>query len=252
MSLRADSIPGLILALTVALPLAAALPASAEPIFPFPVHRATLDNGLQVIVVPYASPGVVAYYTVVRTGSRDEVEPGHSGFAHFFEHMMFRGTEKYPEAEYGRMVTRMGADANAFTSDDLTAYHLSIAAEDLGTVMEIESDRFRNLAYTEEAFRTEAKAAIARDSNRIGRNVDAAHSGTAPCRDQGELAGPAGHVEQRCALRDAAHAVKELNGARLHEAGESIVVACHPRCPEALLQRIDIHAHSTCTHVGPP
>jgi zinc protease len=67
------------------------LPTVAEDIFPHKVHQTTLDNGLKVVVVPYDSPGTVAYYVVVRTGSRDEVEPGHSGFAHFFEHMMFRG-----------------------------------------------------------------------------------------------------------------------------------------------------------------
>ena len=51
------------------------------------------------------SPGLIAYFTVVRTGSRDEVEPGRSGFAHFFEHMMFRGTKKYPGPVYDRIVT---------------------------------------------------------------------------------------------------------------------------------------------------
>ena len=64
-------------------------------IFPFPVHRTQLDNGLTVISVEYDSPGIISYYTVVRTGSRNEVEPGLSGFAHFFEHMMFRGTPRF-------------------------------------------------------------------------------------------------------------------------------------------------------------
>ena len=72
------------------------------------------------------SPGLVAYFSVVRTGSRDEVEPGKSGFAHFFEHMMFRGTKKYPGPEYDRIVTGMGANSNAATTDDFTMYHLTI------------------------------------------------------------------------------------------------------------------------------
>jgi zinc protease len=109
-------------------------------------------------VVPMESPGQVAYYTVVRTGSRDEVEEGKSGFAHFFEHMMFRGTKKFPAAEYEAIVTRIGASANAYTSDDLTAYHLKFGSEDLERVMEIESDRFQNLSYSESAFQTEAGA----------------------------------------------------------------------------------------------
>src|SRR3954463_2173952 len=69
-----------------------------EKVFPFPIRRTTLDNGLSVLSVPFDSPGIIAYYTVVRTGSRNEVERGLSGFAHFFEHMMFRGTERYPQA----------------------------------------------------------------------------------------------------------------------------------------------------------
>ncbi len=141
--------------------LAAQAPAggAAKPsVFPYPTHVATLDNGLKVIVVPMPSEGLVAYWSVVRTGSRDEVEAGRSGFAHFFEHMMFRGTERFPARTYNQMVTKMGADDNAFTTDDLTAYHLGIAAEDLETVMMLESDRFQNLAYDESAFKTEAGA----------------------------------------------------------------------------------------------
>src|SRR4051812_10643979 len=74
---------------------AAGKTAASGDIFPFKVHKQTLDNGMKVVAIPYDSPGTVAYYVVMRTGSRDEVEAGHSGFAHFFEHMMFRGTEKY-------------------------------------------------------------------------------------------------------------------------------------------------------------
>ena len=131
---------------------------TTERIFPYPVHVDRLDNGLEVVLVPMSSNGLVAYWSIVRTGARDEYEPGHTGFAHFFEHMMFRGTEKYPQDVYNQMVTGMGANANAFTSDDLTAYHLAIASEDLERVMEIESDRFQNLSYAEEAFKTEAGA----------------------------------------------------------------------------------------------
>jgi zinc protease len=127
-------------------------------IFPYDAHTETLENGLRVILVPMSSDGLVAYWSIVRTGSRDEYEKGHSGFAHFFEHMMFRGTEAYPAELYNEIITRMGADANAFTTDDLTAYHLGIAAEDLKGVIEMESDRFRNLSYSEQVFQTEAGA----------------------------------------------------------------------------------------------
>ena len=127
-------------------------------VFPFAVHRATLDTGLKVLVVPTPSDGLVSYWSIVRTGSRDEVEEGVTGFAHFFEHMMFRGTEKLPGPEYDRIVNGIGADANAFTTDDFTAYHLSFGKDDLGKVVEIEADRFQNLKYDEGQFKTESGA----------------------------------------------------------------------------------------------
>ena len=130
----------------------------SDRIFPYETHIEKLANGLQVVLVPMSSNGLVAYWTIVRTGARDEYEPGHTGFAHFFEHMMFRGTEKFPADVYSEITTKLGADDNAFTSDDLTAYHLSITSEDVEQVMELESDRFQNLAYPEAGFKTEAGA----------------------------------------------------------------------------------------------
>ena len=131
-----------------------------DDVFPFPVTQFSLDNGLQVVVVDYDSPGIVAYYTVVRTGSRNEVEPGFSGYAHFFEHMMFRGTEKYSTDDYNAIIKQMGADSNAFTTDDWTAYHIVASADSLETIIDIESDRFLNLQYSEDDFRTEAGAIL--------------------------------------------------------------------------------------------
>ncbi len=146
----------LLIALMVSIPTAAQ--DAESTIFPYPTHVETLDNGLKVVLIPMSAGGLVAYWTIVRTGARDEYEPGRTGFAHFFEHMMFRGTEKYPADVYNDLITRIGADTNAFTSDDLTAYHLNITSEDLETVMDFESDRFRNLAYPQDMFKTEAGA----------------------------------------------------------------------------------------------
>src|SRR6516165_3458893 len=98
----------------------------AAPIFPYPIHKTVLQNGLSVLSVPMDSSGTIAYYTIVRTGSRNEVEKGLSGFAHFFEHMMFRGTDKYPQEKYNSVVKSLGADANAFTTDDWTCYHMTV------------------------------------------------------------------------------------------------------------------------------
>ena len=129
-------------------------------VFPYEYKVEKLPNGLTVIMIPLSNPGLVAYYSVVRTGSRDEYESGHSGFAHFFEHMMFRGTEKYPGSMYDHLMTEMGINANAYTTDDYTCYHLMFAKDDLPKVMELESDRFQNLSYREAEFQTEAGAVL--------------------------------------------------------------------------------------------
>jgi len=135
-------------------------PPSQDGVFPFKISDIKLDNGLRVVTIPYDSPGIVAYDLVVRTGSRDEVETGHTGFAHFFEHMMFRGTEKYSADAYTAIVKRMGANSNASTSDDWTIYRLVGPSRELETMMDIESDRFKNLKYDEEGFRTESLAVL--------------------------------------------------------------------------------------------
>lgn len=131
---------------------------SSTAVFPYAVQTSTLGNGMKVVLIPMPSHGLSAYWTIVRTGSRDEVEPGVTGFAHFFEHMMFRGTETLPGPEYDKIVNGMGADANAFTTDDFTAYHLGMATDDLPKVIEIESDRFQHLSYDEGQFKTESGA----------------------------------------------------------------------------------------------
>jgi len=148
----------LLLLFTALCVLAGAAVADGEKFFPFGYENYNLPNGFQSILVPMKGSGLVAYYTVVRTGSRDEWEPGRSGFAHFFEHMMFRGTEKYPSTVYNRIVSEMGADGNAYTSDDITCYYMVIPTTMLEKAMDLESDRFQNLSYEEGPFRTEAGA----------------------------------------------------------------------------------------------
>ena len=128
--------------------------------FPFSTTMKTLPNGLRVFVVEYDSPGLIAYYSVVRTGSRNEVEPGKSGFAHFFEHMMFRGTAQFSTEQYNAAIKAMGADSNAFTSDDMTVYHILAGASALPTIVSIEADRFRHLEYGEAEFQKEARAVL--------------------------------------------------------------------------------------------
>ncbi|MFN0093952.1 MAG: M16 family metallopeptidase, partial [Dehalococcoidia bacterium] len=133
---------------------------NAAAILPFPATETTLANGLRVIIVPTGFPHLVSLQIPVQTGSRNEVEPGKSGFAHFFEHMMFRGTQRYPAHAYQDVITRSGARQNAYTTDDYTNYHITFAKEDLEQILEIEADRFMNLDYSEPDFRTEARAIL--------------------------------------------------------------------------------------------
>ena len=128
--------------------------------FPFPVDEKVFDNGLRAYAVHYDSPGLVAYYSVVRTGSRNEVEPGKSGFAHFFEHMMFRGTDKLSQDAYNDVIKSIGADSNAYTSEDLTVYHILAGKSALPKIVEIEADRFQNLKYAQPDFEKEARAVL--------------------------------------------------------------------------------------------
>jgi zinc protease len=137
-----------------------ASPAGTRDILPFQATEKTLPNGLKVIVVPTGFPNIVSLQIPVQTGSRNEVEPGKSGFAHFFEHMMFRGTKAYPPDQYNSIITKAGARQNAYTTDDYTNYHITFAKEDLAKILEIEADRFKNLSYPEEAFKTEARAVL--------------------------------------------------------------------------------------------
>jgi zinc protease len=127
-------------------------------VFPFEYEVVRLENGFRAYLIPTTTPGQLSYVTMVRTGSRDEVEPGKSGFAHFFEHMMFRGTPRFPD--FDGATSALGAAWNAFTSNDMTVYHLTVASEFLERIMDMESDRFQNLRYSEADFRTEAGAIL--------------------------------------------------------------------------------------------
>jgi zinc protease len=149
--------------------LLACCPAFAAPaapaktggdVLPFKATEKTLANGLKIIVVPTGLPNLVSVTIPVQTGSRNEVEPGKSGFAHFFEHMMFRGTKAYPPEKYQEVITRAGARQNAYTSDDLTNYYTTFAKEDLETVLKVEADRFQHLDYAVDAFKTESRAVL--------------------------------------------------------------------------------------------
>jgi zinc protease len=133
---------------------------AAHKIFPYAYSQEDLPNGLRIVTVPTDYPNIVALYIVVQTGSRNEVEAGHTGFAHLFEHLMFKGTEKYPAEQYNNAIKRMGASSNAYTTDDYTCYQTVFSKEDLPAVLAMEADRFQNLKFSESEFKTETLAVL--------------------------------------------------------------------------------------------
>ena len=134
--------------------------AQAKKVFPYAYKVDDLPNGLRVVTVPTDYPNLVALYIVVGAGSRNEVEKNKSGYAHFFEHLMFRGSENYPPGSFDVVMKKAGASSNASTWDDKTIYHETFAKEDLDAVMRLEADRFQRLKFSEEQFKTEAGAVL--------------------------------------------------------------------------------------------
>ncbi|NJL26343.1 MAG: insulinase family protein [Calothrix sp. SM1_5_4] len=115
-----------------------------EKAIQFPVEKYQIPNGLTVILHPDSSIPAVSVQTWYRVGSKDE-RPGRTGLAHFFEHMMFKGTAKFPKDTWGKFLNSKGAEMNAFTSYDYTGYYINAPAEHLDLLLRIESDRMRNL-----------------------------------------------------------------------------------------------------------
>jgi len=146
-----------LLLLSIVMPLTTS---AQNKIFPYKYFTDDLPNGLRVITVPTDYPNIVALYIAVSTGSRNEIEAGKSGFAHLFEHLMFRGTEKFPAEAYNRALKDAGADSNAYTSDDRTVYHTVFSKEDLDQIMMLEADRFQNLKVPVDLFKTETRAVL--------------------------------------------------------------------------------------------
>ena len=135
----------------------------AEPprkVFPYAYKQEDLPNGLRLITIPTDYPNIVSLFIVVQAGSRNEVEAGKSGFAHLFEHLMFRGTKNTPPEVYQSVISTAGASQNAFTTDDFTAYHTTFSKEDLPRILALDADRFQHLDCSPEAFKTETLAVL--------------------------------------------------------------------------------------------
>ncbi|WP_420023095.1 M16 family metallopeptidase [Cereibacter azotoformans] len=149
------------LALPAATWLMLSLPALAETVSDF-----RLPNGLEVVVIEDHRAPVVTHMVWYRVGAADE-PPGHSGIAHFLEHLMFKGTDELAAGEFSATVEAQGGDDNAFTSWDYTAYFQRVAADRLDLMMKMEADRMRDLEMTEEDVRTERQVVLEERSQRI-------------------------------------------------------------------------------------
>ncbi len=110
---------------------------------PAEIRSLTLDNGLKIIVWPDHDIPNVVMYNYVRAGSRNEY-PGITGLSHFFEHMMFLGTENLEPGEFDRIMEAAGGRNNAYTSNDVTAYQNWFPRSALEVIFEIEADRVEN------------------------------------------------------------------------------------------------------------
>lgn len=119
----------------------------------------TLDNGLQVVVIPNHRAPVATYMLWYKVGAADE-KPGLSGMAHYFEHLMFKGTKTLEPGEYSRRVRLLGGNDNAFTSQDYTAYFASVPVGNLPDILRMEADRMQNLSPPPDHFASEKAVVI--------------------------------------------------------------------------------------------
>lgn len=126
----------------------------------------TLENGMRCLVIENHMTPAVYHSVWVQVGGADE-PMGHSGIAHFLEHLMFRGTEKVGPGEYDKIINGLGGQNNAFTSQDVTNYYVKISKENLGKVMELESERLVGLKITPELFDTEKQVILEERKSRV-------------------------------------------------------------------------------------
>src|SRR5690349_16999338 len=132
----------------------------------------TLDNGLQVVVIPDHRTPVVTQMIWYKVGSADET-PGKSGLAHFLEHLMFKGTAKHPAGEFSQTVLKVGGNENAFTSVDYTGYFQRVPRDQLSSMMEFEADRMTGLVLKDENVLPERDVVLEEFNMRVANNPEA-------------------------------------------------------------------------------
>ncbi len=120
----------------------------------FKVEKFQLENGLTVLIHEDHSVPILSFHQWFRVGSKDE-NPGRTGLAHFFEHLMFKGTKKYDSDAFDKVINSNGGVNNAFTSLDYTGYYENLPSDKLELAIDIESDRMRNLIFNQKAIDSE-------------------------------------------------------------------------------------------------
>lgn len=120
----------------------------------FNVEKYQLDNGLTVLLHEDHTMPLISYHQWFRVGSSYE-KPGRTGLAHFFEHLMFKGTPKYPKGEIDRIIEMNGGTKNAFTTEDYTGYYTNLPSNKLELVIDVESDRMRQLMFEQKEIDSE-------------------------------------------------------------------------------------------------
>ncbi|WII90381.1 pitrilysin family protein [Kingella negevensis] len=131
----------------------------------------TLANSLKVIVQEDHRAPVVMTQLWYKVGSSDEMA-GKTGLSHALEHMMFKGTKTVPAGEYVKRISALGGSNNAYTTTEETVYHVTIAAQHLPKVLELEADRMENLNFSDTVFNNEMKVIREERHQRIDDNPD--------------------------------------------------------------------------------
>ena len=135
----------------------------------FKVDKYKLPNGLTVLLQEDHSAPIISYQTWFRVGSKNE-EPGFTGIAHLFEHMMFKGAKRYSGEQFDEMLQSNGATNNAFTTQDYTGYYEDLPSAKLELVMDIESDRMESLKVTAENLKSEREVVKEERRFRVDNN----------------------------------------------------------------------------------
>lgn len=124
-----------------------------------PIQKKKLSNGLQFVLVEDHTVPVISYQTWFRVGSVDE-RPGITGISHLFEHLMFKGTQKFPEKSFFLELEAKGAEVNAYTTRDYTVYYETFIPSLIDKVIEMEADRMENLLLTDSILQIEKQVVM--------------------------------------------------------------------------------------------